>query len=165
MLVGATNPCPCGFGGDSKRCRCTDTDHARHRRRLSGPLMDRVDIVVDVQRPPSVTDPPVTTSAAVRAEVLEARERQTARFEGTGVLCNAQMDAALVRRRAGLDEEGEEVLGTAYQETHLSARGHERVLKVARTIADLAGSEQIEVLHLRTALQLREHVPTAEVVA
>jgi len=165
MLVAATNPCPCGFGGDERRCRCTEADHARHRRRLSGPLMDRVDIIVDVQRPATLAEPPITTSRAVRAEVTAARERQSARLEDTGVLCNAQMDAALVRRLVRLDDEPLDVLERAYAGTHLSARGHERILKVARTIADLAGSETIDTLHVQQALGYRHHQPAEAVPA
>jgi magnesium chelatase family protein len=165
MLAAATNPCPCGFAGDERRCRCTDADHARYRRRLSGPLLDRVDILVDVQRPASLADPSHTTSAEVRATVVAARERQAARLEGTGVLCNAHMDAALVRRLVRLDEEARETLEAAYASTNLSARGHERILKVARTIADLADAEEVEQQHVGQALQYREHRRPAEVLA
>src|SRR4051812_25870645 len=165
MLAAATNPCPCGFGADEERCRCTETDHARYRRRLSGPLLDRVDIVIDVQRPASLADPSFTTSAAVRAEVIAARERQAARLEGSGVLVNAHLDAKLVRRLVSLDDEAAEALERAYARTQLSARGHERILKVARTIADLAGAQEVNVFHLRQALGYRDHQPAAEVVA
>ena len=167
MLVAATNPCPCGFAGELERCRCTETDLARHARRLSGPLMDRIDITVNVHRPSAeaLGASPGTESAKIRAAVVEARERQAARLEGTGVGCNANMDAKLVRRDAPLDEEGEAVLAAAYERTQLSARGHERVLKVARTIADLAGSDRVRAEHVGQALTLRGQERTLEVVA
>src|SRR3954451_13897904 len=165
MLAAATNPCPCGFGADEQRCRCTDADHARYLRKLSGPLLDRVDIVIDVQRPPSLAAPPCTTSAAVREEVVAARERQELRLAGAGVVCNAHMDAKLVRRLVALGEEAREVLEAAYAQTHLSARGHERILKVARTIADLAGADEVEPRHVNQALGYREQQPAVEVVA
>src|SRR4051794_39675061 len=165
MLAAATNPCPCGFGADERRCRCSETDHARYRRRLSGPLLDRIDIVVDVQRPASLSDPSFTTSAAVRAEVVAARELQAARLEGTGVLVNAHMDAALVRRLARFENGARDVLEEAYARSHLSARGHERIVKVARTIADLAGSDDIRAEHVGQALQYRDSQPAVEVVA
>jgi magnesium chelatase family protein len=167
MLVAATNPCPCGFAGEQERCRCTETDLARHARRLSGPLIDRIDIVVSVHRPSAdaLAAGPDADSATIRATVVEARERQAARLEGTGVVCNAHMDAKLVRRDAPLDEDGEATLGAAYDRGQLSARGHERVLKVARTIADLAGSERVRAEHIGQALTLRGEERTFEVVA
>jgi magnesium chelatase family protein len=167
MLVAATNPCPCGFAGERERCRCTETELVRHARRLSGPLLDRIDIVVNVHRPPAdaFAASPAADSAAIRACVVDARERQAARLDGTGVACNADMDAKLVRRDSRLDEEGEAVLSAAYERSRLSARGHERVLKVARTIADLAGSDRVRAGHVGQALTLRGEERTLEVVA
>jgi magnesium chelatase family protein len=166
MLVAATNPCPCGFAGEKERCRCSEPELARYQRRLSGPLLDRFDVLVDVHRPAAgaLADAPVVTSEEVRAQVIAARERQTARLAGTDALCNAQMDAALVREHARLDEEGERLLRTVYERTRLSARGHERVLKVARTIADLDGAEAIASEHVLQALRLRREQPSAAVV-
>lgn len=168
MLVGATNPCPCGFAGDdSGRCRCTEADRARHERRLSGPLIDRIDVLAHVRRPApeALRARPVTDSATVRDAVLAARERQVARLEGSGAVCNAQMDAALVRRHVGLDDEGERMLRVAYGRTLLSARGHERVLKVARTLADLDGCERVGAQHVGHALTLRRADAQHEVAA
>jgi magnesium chelatase family protein len=156
VLVAATNPCPCGHGG-TRRCRCTDADHARHRRRLSGPLLDRIDLLVDVQRP-SAADlerPGLTTSAVVRALVEEARERQERRLAETFVRFNAEMTPALVREHVRLDEPSERLLRGAYEAGRLSARGHHRVLKVARTIADLSGRDGVERDDLRAALGWR----------
>jgi magnesium chelatase family protein len=167
MLVAATNPCPCGFATEGDRCECSESERARHARRLSGPLLDRIDIVVNVRRPDvgTLSAGPVTDSATARAAVVAARERQGDRLGGTGVLCNAHMDSALIRRHARLDETGESVLGTAYERTGLSARGHDRVLKVARTVADLAGSDRVEAEHVNQALSMRTEYASSEVVA
>jgi magnesium chelatase family protein len=167
MLVAATNPCPCGFAGEPERCRCSEADLTRYARRLSGPLLDRVDIVVDVQRPTAkaLGAPPVTESATVREAVLEARERQAARLAGTRALCNAHMDAQLVRDTARLNFGAGDVLAAAYAAGGLSARGHERIVKVARTIADLAGADRVRAEHVRQALALRPDRAIPAVVA
>ena len=156
VLVAATNPCPCGYAG-TPRCRCSELDHSRHRRRLSGPLLDRVDLLVDVQRP-SATDlagSAVTSSDGARAEVEAARERQRVRLEGTGAGCNADMTPALVRRYIPLDDAAAGLLRRAYERGGISARGHQRVLKVARTIADLAGRDDVALDDVRSALGWR----------
>jgi magnesium chelatase family protein len=167
MLVAATNPCPCGFAPDEKRCQCSEMDHARHQRRLSGPLLDRIDVRIDVTRPDgeALAGDGVTDSATVLAAVTEARERQTRRLAGTRALCNADMDTALIRRFAQLDERAQDVLGDAYDRSHLSARGHERILKVARTLADLEGDEQVGAEHVHRALSFRGEAQRAEVPA
>jgi magnesium chelatase family protein len=156
MLVAATNPCPCGHAGTG-RCRCTDNDHARHRRKLSGPLLDRIDLLVDVQRPSAadLAARPVTTSERAQAEVELARARQRHRLRDTVASANAEMTATLVREHVRLDDLGDRVLRTAYEAGRLSARGHHRILKVARTIADLAGQEAVSADHLRAALGWR----------
>ncbi len=156
VLAAATNPCPCGHAG-TRRCRCTENDHARHRRKLSGPLLDRIDLLVDVQRPSAadLAAPPVSASAAIQAQVEEARQRQRHRLRDGGAGCNAEMTPALVRAHVSLDDVGARLLRTAYEACRLSARGHHRVLKVARTIADLAGDEQVGGDHLRAALGWR----------
>src|SRR6185503_3687135 len=112
------------------RCRCTEFDHARHRRRLSGPLLDRVDLLVDVQRPTAgeLSSEPLTSSAAVRAEVEAARERQRTRLAGTAAHCNAEMPPALVRRHVALDDVSAALLRGAYEHGRLSARGHRPVV-------------------------------------
>lgn len=156
ILAAATNPCPCGHAGTS-RCRCTDNDHARHRRRLSGPLLDRIDLFVDVQRPSAadLASDAVTTSERTQASVEQARERQRHRLRGTGASSNAEMPAALVREHVRVDAPADRVLRTAYDAGRLSARGHHRVLKVARTIADLGESDAVTADHLRAALGWR----------
>ena len=167
MLVAATNPCPCGFAGDEQRCTCTEADVARHARRLSGPLLDRIDLAIPVHRPAAETlaGAAAHDSATLRASVVEARERQGARLAGTGLACNAEMDATLLREHARLDEDGELALGEAYEQGGLSARGHQRILKVARTIADLAGSDPVRAEHVGAAVSLRAEQRQAEVVA
>jgi magnesium chelatase family protein len=156
VLAAATNPCPCGYAG-THRCRCTDADHQRYGRRLSGPLLDRIDLLVDVQRPTAaeLRAGAVSSSAALRETVEAARERQRARLHGTVARCNAEMSPMLVRRHVSLDEAGERLLRTVYEAGRLSARGHHRVLKVARTIADLAGREGVGVDDVRVALGWR----------
>jgi magnesium chelatase family protein len=166
MLVAATNPCPCGHA-PSRRCRCTDGDLARHRRRLSGPLLDRIDIALDVQRPvaEALAREPATRSTDQRARVIEARERQAARLDGTGAMCNAHMDAALLRTHVRLDAAAERALLEAYRRADLSARGRDRALRVAQTIADLAGRDRVERAHVVSALGYRHAQATAEAVA
>jgi magnesium chelatase family protein len=167
MLVAATNPCPCGFAGDERRCRCTDSDHARHRRRLSGPLLDRIDVVVTVGRPSAaaLAGGPSTTSANVRDAVLGARERQAHRLRGSAASCNAQMTPAQVRRFATLDRRGREALAEAYERDFVSVRGHDRVLRVARTVADLNGRERIDAADVHQAISFRTLQKSADEVA
>jgi magnesium chelatase family protein len=163
MLVAATNPCPCGFAGSS-RCRCTEADHARHRRRLSGPLLDRIDLMLNVHRPSSGQlggAGPVTTSAEARARVVEARERQERRAGAS----NAHLSAGELRRHAALDDAGARMLAVAYESGRISARGHHRVLRVARTIADLAARDRVLAQDVATALGLRQDDAAVEEAA
>jgi magnesium chelatase family protein len=159
VLVGAMNPCPCGFAGDAVReCRCTPQQAARYQGRLSGPLRDRFDLTVDVPAvPPDVLGDaaPGEPSAAVRARVVAARVRQQLRYGGTSVRANASLSPALLARHCQLDRAGRRLLNTAVEKLALSARGYDRIRKVARTIADLAGSEAIEADHVAEALQFR----------
>jgi magnesium chelatase family protein len=167
MLIAATNPCPCGFAGEGDRCRCSEADIARHRRRLSGPLLDRLDLLCALRRPrPSeLSAGPAEASARVRERVVAARERQARRLGDWGVSCNGQMDARLVRRYVRLTDEAERVLFEAYEHQRLSARGLHRVLRVARTVADLEGNEQTAARHVRSALALRQRLAAEPVGA
>jgi len=158
VLVAAMNPCPCGFRGDPKRaCRCTPQQVAKYRGRLSGPLIDRIDLIVDVQ---AVAISDLTgnangeTSATVRARVLAARQRQLSR-PGRAARLNAALHGYSVDRFCRLDDVGRRLLERSSERLHLSARGFHRVLKVARTIADLAGISEIVPQHLAEALQYR----------
>ena len=150
-LVAATNPCPCGRGGQA--CRCGEADVQRYARRLSGPLLDRIDLVVSVERPSTedLAAEPVATSAAVRAQVLAARERQATR----GVRCNAELRGARLRAAAAITGPARELLDRVYDHGDLSARGRDRALRVARTVADLEGAASVDASHLRVALAYR----------
>jgi len=159
MLIGAMNPCPCGFLGDPVReCRCTPPQIAKYRGRLSGPLRDRLDLTVEV--PALLPDALGSAadgerSARVRERVVAARRVQHARYGGDGIRTNSELTPALIARHARLDRAASRVLAAAVARLTLSARGYDRVRKVARTIADLAGSEEIGAEHVAEALQFR----------
>lgn len=165
MLVGAMNPCPCGYLGDPTReCTCTPTTIARYQKRLSGPLLDRIDIHVEVPRVEyeKLTDRRAgERSTDVRSRVLAARERQARRFASLShIACNADMGPAEVRQFCEVEPAAEPLLKAAMQRLQLSARAFHRILKLARTIADLAGSDVIAAPHLAEALQYRPRIQT-----
>jgi magnesium chelatase family protein len=159
MLAAATNPCPCGHGGDA--CRCTTADLARHRRRLSGPLLDRLDVLVAVHRPTAAElgGGPVAQSSSVRNRVAEARSRQRAR---TGCP-NAAAPAEVLTRC--LATSAATLLREVYERGTISARGRVRALRVARTIADLEGSLDVTAEHVLEALGLRQDQADVPVAA
>jgi magnesium chelatase family protein len=167
MLIAATNPCPCGYAGVGDRCRCGETDLMRHRRKLSGPLLDRLDLLVTVERPAEheLRAQGHTDSRAARARVAEARARQRARLAGSGAACNGEMDGRAVRRHVRLESTAADVLGQAYVAGSLSARGRHRVLRVARTIADLEGHERVTKADVLMALGLRQRGVAEEALA
>lgn len=160
MLVAAMNPCPCGFLGDTRRdCRCSPIQIERYRRRISGPLLDRIDIHVEVPAVPYAELSRAErgeSSAAIRERVLKAREIQRRRFQGMRrVYCNAMMRARDIHKFCALDAAAQQLLKTAMADLHFSARAYDRILKVARTIADLEGSEAIVERHVCEAIQFR----------
>jgi magnesium chelatase family protein len=159
LLVAATNPCPCGHA-PSPRCRCREGDLARHARRLSGPLLDRIDLLVHVQRPDAerLAQEATASSQTERARVTAARERQLERLDGTGMTCNGHMDARLLRRHVRVPDDVERPLQDSYRRGELSARGRDRTLRLARTIADLAASDDVLREHVVAALGYRHEM-------
>jgi magnesium chelatase family protein len=162
MLVAAMNPCPCGHLGDRKRsCRCTAHELLAYRRRISGPLLDRIDLHVDVPSlaAPLLGGPPQgaargPTSAEVRDRVVRARGAQAGRQRSVGA-CNARMRGAALRRFCALDAPGRTLLVSAVERLGLSARAHDKVLRIARTLADLEGLEAVRSVHVAEAIQYR----------
>jgi len=159
MLVAAMNPCPCGYLGDPKHeCRCSPSQIQRYRARISGPLLDRIDIHIDAPAL-SITElrseKPGETSADLRQRIELARQRQHARFAGTRVTANARMTHAQIRKHCPIDSALGDLLQQAMEQLSLSARAYDRILKVTRTIADLAGSDRIQSAHLLEAIQYR----------
>ena len=159
MLVGAMNPCPCGFfGHPTKQCICSQNTVRKYLNRISGPMLDRMDLHVEV--------PPVDynalssntteeTSAQIRERVNKARLIQQKRYEGTGITCNARLTPKLAKMYCKMTEDAEKYLQMSFDKLGLSARAYDRILKVARTVADLEGSEIIEKTHIFTAISFR----------
>ena len=160
MMVASMNPCPCGYyGHPSKECICQPGARQRYMNRISGPLLDRIDIQIEVS-PVEFDDisstTPAESSADIRKRVIKAREIQTERFRGVkGVHCNAQMNSALLREYAQPDEKGLARLRDAMERLNMSARAYDRILKVARTIADLDGSTDVKQHHIAEAINYR----------
>jgi len=159
-LVAAMNPCPCGFhGDDEKDCVCSAFQINRYREKISGPLLDRIDLHVDVPRVPFDKLASVEkseSSAEIQKRVQNARLRQKQRFEGTEILTNAEMSSALVKKFCQVNEETNNLLRVAVQQMNLSGRAFYRILKLARTIADLAESDEIELAHVAESIQYRQ---------
>jgi len=155
MLVAAANPCPCGRGAGEGDCECSPAAVRRYRSRLSGALADRVDLSVGVEQPAAdaLAGPPGESSAAVRQRVVQARRRQASRL-GRG-RCNGELGTAELRRTVSLEPGARSALVAGHTRLGLSARGHDRVLRVARTVADLDGSESVSAEHVARALALR----------
>jgi magnesium chelatase family protein len=161
MLAAAMNPCPCGFWNDPTReCRCSPIQIQRYVGRISGPLLDRIDIHIDV---PAVkfrelagdVAPETENSTTIRHRVISARERQRSRLAGEKIFSNAAMSPRMIRRHCRIDAESEQMLERAMTRLGLSARAYDRILKVSRTIADLEGSASIRSAHVAEAVGYR----------
>jgi len=159
VLVAAMNPCPCGYFGDPEReCQCSFGQIRRYHKRISGPLLDRIDIHIEVPRLPAreIMDPAeAEPSAPIRERVAKARAVQQHRFMGSRIFCNGQMTPRHLRQFCGLAPDAEAILRAAFDQMRLSARAHHRILKVARTIADLEGAPDIRAAHIAEAIQYR----------
>jgi len=158
-LVAAMNPCPCGYFGDTlKPCTCSQGAVHKYLQRISGPLLDRIDMHVEVPRlkHDELTTPPAgETSRSIRARVEQARARQSERLKGTGLFCNAHMGAKQIQHFCAVEGDAKLLLKAAITQMSLSARAYDRILKLSRTIADLAGEEAIGVTHVAEAVQYR----------
>lgn len=159
MLVASMNPCPCGnYGSKTQQCRCTAQEIRRYLSRLSGPLLDRIDLQVEVDGI-SYEElrfaPPSEDSATIKARVEKARAVQRERYKGSGVHTNSQMTNAQMKKYCQLSPQCERILEAAFRKLNMTARASTRVLKVARTIADLEGSENIQINHITEAVQYR----------
>ena len=160
MLIGAMNPCPCGFLGDiEKQCTCTETQIQRYKARLSGPLLDRIDLVIDIPR--LTTDELLNISSKsepsseIRKRVVKARKIQAERYKGLNIFTNSELTSNMIEKFCLLDEKSQNLMKTAASTYKLSGRKYSRILKLARTIADLSESENIQQIHLSQALQYR----------
>jgi len=156
------NPCPCGYYGDTlKPCTCAPAVVTKYQKRISGPMLDRIDIHIEVPRVDYEKlsgDRMRESSASIRARVQAARDIQNKRFSSNGssdIICNADMCVGKIRQFCKLQDEGQSLMRAAMSQMNLSARAYHRILKLARTIADLAGREEIQSAHLAEALQYR----------
>lgn len=160
ILLGAMNPCPCGYLGDrEKQCSCSDVQVQRYKSRLSGPLLDRIDLIIEVPRLTTEelinTNSESESSAVIRERVIRARKLQAVRYQAEGILTNSELSAKMIKKYCVLDDKSEQILKMAAQKYQLSGRKYNRILKIARTIADLAGSDNIKSEHITQALQYR----------
>lgn len=169
MLLGAMNPCPCGFLGDSqKQCTCSEFQVQRYRSRLSGPLLDRIDLQIEVPRltPEELLNMKTDSepSSEIRKRVVNARKIQAQRYYGTSILTNSELNSDLIKKFCKIDEASENMLKTAIIKFNLSGRSYDRILKLARTIADLEQVPEITQSHIAQALQYRTFISEAAIV-
>ena len=159
MFVASMNPCPCGYYGDEEReCKCTPQEIHRYLRKISGPLLDRIDIQIDVQRPKFEkinSKESVESSEIIRERVNKAKMIQIERYKKYRIRSNSEMNTKMISEFCNLDRNGEELLKNAFQKFKFSVRAYEKILKVARTIADLENKENIDIKHIAEAIQYR----------
>ena len=160
MIVAAMNPCPCGyFGSELKTCTCSHDEIRRYHRKISGPLFDRIDIQIEVPalKYKEITDNTVNeTSEEIRKRVIRTREIQKQRYKDDGILTNSELTTPLIKKYCKLTPDAENILQSAFENMGLSARGYTKIVKIARTIADMEESENIEVHHLAEAISYRD---------
>lgn len=158
MLAAAMNPCPCGYLGNSEKCHCSTNEIMKYHRKISGPLLDRIDLMVEM---PAVSyddlenDTPAESSSVIKERVVRAHKIQLERFREEGIFFNAQMNAAQIEKYCPLLPKDKDMLRSAFERMELSARAYHKILKLARTSADLSGEEQISLKHLLEVLQYR----------
>ena len=159
MLVASMNPCPCGYYGDEeKECKCTPYEIHRYLNKISGPLLDRIDIQIEVKRPKIEkisSKQSSEKSEEIKKRVNKARKIQLERYKRYGIHSNAELSTKMIAEFCQLDKKGEELLQSAFKKLRLSVRAYERILKVARTIADLDEKQNIEFQHIAEAIQYR----------
>ena len=158
MLVASMNPCPCGFYGSDRECKCSDESIKKYLGKISGPLLDRIDIQVEVspvEYQDLNSDEEEECSEEIRKRVNSARNIQKERYKKYGIFSNAELTPSLIDEFCQLDNEGRKILENAFERLKLSARAYGRILKVARTIADLDGSEKVLVKHVLEGIQYR----------
>ena len=158
-LVASMNPCPCGnYGSRGLECTCSPSQIQKYLKKISGPLLDRIDLKINVERVKFLELASHTeeeSSEEIKKRVDQARKIQQERFAGTKVRTNAKMTSKMINEFCKLDSESEELMKLAFDKYHISARGYTRILKVARTIADLDGSKDIKINHITEALAYR----------
>lgn len=162
ILVASMNPCPCGYKYDNTRnCTCSDYEIKRYTKKISGPLLDRIDMQIQVPRvdyKDFVTKKKAESSKDIRARVEKARQIQLNRFKKTNIVCNAQMTHAMLKEYCKLTDKAQDILKLVFEQMRLSARAYDRIIKVAQTIADLEGMQQIEDTHIAQAIQYRNNL-------
>lgn len=159
VLLASMNPCPCGFyGSDTQKCNCTKEQIRKYLNKISGPLLDRIDLQIEVSRVPYEkldSTKKEETSEEIRKRVNKARKIQLERYKGQKIFSNSELPPALIEKYCKLDNKSRKILEEAFEKLGLSARAYERILKVARTIADLDNSKDIKTNHLAEAIQYR----------
>ena len=159
MLIASMNPCECGYyGSDLKKCSCNSKSIRRYVGKISGPILDRIDLHIEVKAveyEKLALKNKIETSVEIKERVDNARKIQIERYKGMGIFCNAELDSKLLEKFCKLDKKSRDIMGQAFEKFGLSARAHNKILKVARTIADLDNSVEIQYKHIAEAIQYR----------